>query len=75
MDELMDNSSLPWAAHCTLIYCRLVVLGKRTGVRPVVIEETLLQALTKIVMRTTGDQENIACGNFQLCADLEASIE
>ena len=43
--------------------------------RPVGIGETLHRALAKLVMRADGDQANTACGNLQLCAGLEASIE
>ena len=36
------------------------------------IEETLLWALAKLVMMAAGDQAKTACGDLQLCADLEA---
>ena len=39
------------------------------------IGETLRRALDKLVMREAGDQAKTACGNFQLCAGLEAGIE
>ena len=39
------------------------------------IGETLRRALAKIVMRVAGDQTKTYCGNFQLCAGLEAGIE
>ena len=55
--------------------CSLVDLDKRPGVRPVGIGETLRRALTKIIMRSAGDQEKTACGIHQLCAGLEADIE
>ena len=71
----MANSFPPWAAHCALMACRLVALNKRSGVRPVGIGETLCRALAKLVMREAGDQSKKACGNLQLCAGLEASIE
>ena len=35
--DWMANSPLPWAAYRTLMACRLVMLDKRPGVRPVVI--------------------------------------
>ena len=37
--------------------------------------ETLRWSLAKLVMRAAGDQAKTACGNLQLCADLEAGIE
>ena len=55
--------------------CHLVALDKRPGVRSVGIEETLHQALDKLVMRAAGDQAKTACGNLQLCAGLDAGIE
>ena len=39
------------------------------------IGETLCRALAKLVMRAAGDQAKTACGNFKLCAGLEAGIE
>ena len=73
--DCMAKSSPPWAVYCALMACRLVALDKRPGVRPVGIEETLRQALAKIVMRLVGDQAKIARGNLQLCAGLEVGIE
>ena len=48
--------------------CHLVALDKRPGVLSVGIEETLHQALAKLVMRAAGDQAKTECGNLQLCA-------
>ena len=39
------------------------------------IWEILRQDLAKIVMRASGDQAKIACGNLQLRAGLKAGIE
>ena len=71
----MANYSPPWVAYRALMACYLVFMDKRTGVRPVEIGETLRGALTKLVMRSAGDQANTACGNPQLCAHLEVGIE
>ena len=71
----MANSSPPWAAYRALMTCRLVVIDKSPGVRPVGIGGVLRQALAKLFMRAAGDQANMACGNLQLCAGLEAGIE
>ena len=73
--DWMDNSSPPWAAYRALMACRLVVLDKRPGVRPVGIGETLRRALAKLVMREAGDQAKTACGNPQRGAGLKAGIE
>ena len=55
--------------------CCLVALNKRPGVHPVGLGEMLRRALDKLVMRAAGDQAKTACGNLQLCAGLEDSIE
>ena len=72
--DWMANSSPPWAAYCALVECRLIVIDKGPGVRPVGIGETIRRALAKIVMRAAGDQAKKACGNVQMCAVLEADI-
>ena len=54
---------------------RLVALDKVPGVRLMGVGEMLRRALAKLVMRTSGDQAKMACGNLQLCSGLEASIE
>ena len=54
--------------------CRLVALDKTTGVRPVVIGDTLRRALAKHVMREAGDQAKTVCGNLQLCAGIGDGI-
>ena len=71
----MENSSPLLSAYCALMACRLVVLDKRPGVRPVGIGETLRRALAKLVKRASGDQAKTACGHLQLCVGLEAGIE
>ena len=73
--DWMANSSPPWADYRALMACCLVALDKRPGVCPVGIGETLSRARAKLVMRAAGDQAKTACGNLQLCAGLEASIE
>ena len=55
--------------------CCLVALDKPPRVCPVGIGETLRRALAKLIMRSDGDQAKMACGNLQLCAGLEDSIE
>ena len=75
LTDWMANSSPPWDAYCSLIACRLVALDKRPGVCPMGIWEILRRDLAKIVMRASGDQAKIACGNLQLRAGLKAGIE
>ena len=43
--------------------------------RPIGIGETLYQAIYRIIMRATGDQEKMNCSILQLCAGIEASIK
>ena len=71
----MANSSPPWAAYHKLMDCSLVALDKIPGVRPMWIGETLCRSLATLVMRASGDQAKMACGNLQLCTGLEAGIE
>ena len=71
----MANSPPPWAVYRALMAYCLVLLDKRTGVRPVGIGETLHQTLAKLVMKAAGVQAKTACGNLQLYAGLEAGIE
>ena len=66
LDDWMANSSTPWAAYRALMECCLVALEKGPGVLPVGIMETLHQALSKLVMRASGDQAKTVCGNMQL---------
>ena len=49
---------------------RLVVLDKRSVVRPVGIGETL-----QLVIRISEDQAKAVCRNPQMCAGLDANIE
>ena len=71
----MANSSPQWSAYCALMTCRLVALDKRPGVRPMGIGETIRRPLAKLVMRAGRDQAKTVCGNLQLCAGLESSID
>ena len=73
--DWMANSSPPWSAYRALMACCHVALDRRPGVRPVGIGETLRQALATLVMRAARDQAKTACGDLQICAGLEASIE
>ena len=75
LSDWMANFSPPWAYYRALMACRLVAMDKRPGVRPVGIGETLRQAITKLIIKTVGDQAKAACGSLQLCAGLEAGIE
>ena len=71
----MANSSPPWAADHAMMACCLFALDKRPGVRHVEIGETLLRSIDKLVVKAAGYQYNTDCGNIQLCASIEASIE
>ena len=51
------------------------MMDKLPGVRPMVIGETLRIYLANIVLRVTGNQEKVDCGNLRIYVGLEASIE
>ena len=68
--DWIANSSPPWATYHALMDCCLVALHKRLGVHPVGIRETVLHALTKLFMRSVGDQVKTVCGNHQLCTGI-----
>ena len=51
----MANSSPPWVAYCALMACRLVLLNKWPGLRPIGIGETLRRALAKLIMWAAGE--------------------
>ena len=74
-DWMANPLPSPWDKYGALMACCLVTLDKRPRVRPMGIRETLRKALAKLVMRAVGYQAKTACGNLQLCAGLEASIE
>ena len=50
-------------------------MDKRPGVRPVGIGKTFYRDITKLIMRSAGDQEKTECGSLQLCVGIEAGIE
>ena len=72
--DWVANSSPPWDSYHTLMSCRLISLDKSLGLRFVGIREMLHRTLTKLIMRASGDQENMACGNLQMCKVLEDGI-
>ena len=65
----------PWATYRSLTAFRLVDLDKRMGMLPMGIGETLIQSLSKLVLRAVGYQANADYGNLQLCTGLEDFIE
>ena len=52
----MANFPPPWDAYRALMACRLLALDKIPGVCHVVIRETILRALDKLILREAGDQ-------------------
>jgi hypothetical protein len=71
----LGNGHLPWAAYRVLIACRLVVLDKSPGVRPVGIGEGYRRLMAKCMLKVVGHQATDAAGNLNLCAGLSAGIE
>ena len=54
---------------------RLVALDKQPGTRPVGIGEVYRRLWAKCLLKAIGSQATAACGNFNLCAGLQAGIE
>ena len=73
--DWMADSCPPFSAYRALMTCRLVMLDKMTGLRPVGIGKTLIRALDELVMREARYQSKTVCGNLQPCAGLEAGME
>jgi hypothetical protein len=54
---------------------RLVALDKQPGTRPVGIGEVYRRLWAKCLLKAIGSQATATCGNFNLCAGLQAGIE
>ena len=65
----------PWAAYRAMMSCRLIVLEKSPGIRPVGIGETWRRLLAKCLLRVTGQEAKAACGTEHLEGGAEAGIE
>ena len=72
--DCMANYSPPWAAYRAMMSCHLLSLDKCPGVSPVGLGETVIRAISKLVMRVAGDQTKTAGGSLQLSAVIEAGI-
>ncbi|KAI2504762.1 hypothetical protein MHU86_9698 [Fragilaria crotonensis] len=71
----LANTSPPWAAYRAVMANRLVALDKQPGTRPVGIGEVYRRLWAKCLLKAIGSQATAACGNFNLCAGLQAGIE
>ena len=71
----LANTSPPWAAYRAMMVNRLVALDKQPGTRPVGIGEVYRRLWAKCLLKAIGSQATAACGNFNLCAGLQAGIE
>ena len=71
----LANTSPPWAAYRAAMANRLVALDKQPGTRPVGIGEVNRRLRAKCLLKAIGLQATAACGNFNLCASLQAGIE
>ena len=71
----LANTSPPWAAYRAMMANRLVALDKQPGTRPVGIGEVYRRLWAKCLLKAIGSQATAACGNFNLCAGLQAGIE
>jgi hypothetical protein len=71
----LANTSPPWAAYRAVMANRLVALDKQPGTRPVGIGEVYRRLWAKCLLKAIGSQATASCGNFNLCAGLQAGIE
>jgi hypothetical protein len=71
----LANTSPPWADYRAMMANRLVALDKQPGTRPVGIGEVYRRLWAKCLLKAIGSQATAACGNFNLCAGLQAGIE
>ena len=71
----LANTAPPWAAYRAMMANRLVALDKQPGTRPVGIGEVYRRLWAKCLLKAIGSQATAACGNFNLCAGLQAGIE
>ena len=58
-----------------LLACRLIVLNKNPGVRPIELCETVCRIVAKAVLTITSDDIQDAAGSTQLCAGQKAGTE
>ena len=63
------------AALEAFVACRLIPLGKKPGVRPISIGETVRRIIGKAILGVTGDSIREATGSLQLCGGQECGIE
>jgi hypothetical protein len=71
----LANTSPPWAAYRALMANRLVALDKQPGTCSVGIGEVYRRLWAKCLLKAIGSQATAACGNYNLCARLQAGIE
>ena len=71
----LANTHPPWAAYRAMMANRLVALDKEPGTRPVGIGEVYRRLWAKCLLKAIGSQATAACGNYNLCAGLQAGIE
>jgi hypothetical protein len=71
----LANTHPPWAAYRAMMANRLVALDKQPGTRPVGIGEIYRRLWAKCLLKAIGSQATAACGNYNLCAGLQAGIE
>jgi hypothetical protein len=71
----LANTTPTWAAYPALMANHLVALDKQPGTCPVGIGEVYHRLWAKCLLKAIGSQATAACGNYNLCAELQASIE
>ena len=77
-DDLCDALSAVARCLCTsfvdptcllsFVACRLIVLDKNPGIRPIGIGETACRLIAKAILSVIRDDIQVAAGSLQLCA-------
>ena len=57
----LANGSLPWAAYCTFMSGRLILLDKQPSVHPVGVGKTWIRIIAKIILNVTVLEATIVC--------------
>ena len=68
------NRSPPWAAYCTFMSGRLIVLEKQPGIHPVGIGKNWKRLFDKFLLSVIGPESTSACQDDHTCAGLKAVI-
>ena len=73
--DLDENLKRIMARRAMMANRLVLALDKQSGTRPVGIGEVCRRLWAKCLLKAIGSQATAACGNFNLCAGLQAGIE